>query len=363
MSAAAAHACWVWVTPGAALLSAALYLALAHIVTAGLLRSSSRDLASCWAEARSMAAIVANACFIPGAGLCLAASALWSEELQDYDPVVKLLTAFVVTFGSAAVQCCIVGGVLLLVHGTRSAGCSGADAAAPALCGIAAGVAVGLLLFGMELTVIAAAGRRKETLELAQTQLSEAALRAAVVRQLGLAPPAAAQLRLVHKGQPLADDEAVSRLQDGDTVLAAVAPRPPPKAVREAVSGGGLEDEDDDPLRLRLPANAPAWKRSTVGFLRQRLHVPEAVLALLLSVSLRAWLALAAWMAGARLAARWDLGPLYIIATILLLMLLNLGQRREGQWSAYSLFNPGMRRLPGQMTAEDLDRQVRRGQM
>ena len=29
-----------------------------------------------------MAIIVANACFMPGAGLCLAAAALWSEELQ-----------------------------------------------------------------------------------------------------------------------------------------------------------------------------------------------------------------------------------------------------------------------------------------
>lgn len=209
-----------------------------------------------------------------------------------------------------------------------------------------------------------------------------------------------------------------------DTVLAAVAPRPPPKAVRDAVSGGGQEEEEEDPLRLRLPANAPAWKRNAVRFLRQRLHVPEALLALLLRVPLRAWLALAAWMAGARLAAAWELGPVYMIATILLLMLLNLGQRREGQWrwaagrstgmclggggagfqrcaarrcrrcwgvnqplppsvqrltkplpcshpcplpslacSAYSLFNPGMRRLPGQMTAEDLDRQVRRGHM
>ncbi len=81
-AAAAAHACWEWVTPGTALLSAAVYLALAHIATAGLLRSSSRDLASCWAEARSMAVIVINACCIPGAGLCLAGSALWSEELQ-----------------------------------------------------------------------------------------------------------------------------------------------------------------------------------------------------------------------------------------------------------------------------------------
>lgn len=67
----------------------------------------------------------------------------------------------------------------------------------------------------MHLTLISATGRRKERLELEQAQLTEAALRAAVVRQLALAPPAAAQLRLVHKGQALADDESVSRLKDG----------------------------------------------------------------------------------------------------------------------------------------------------
>lgn len=147
-----------------------------------------------------------------------------------------------------------------------------------------------------------------------------------------------------------------ANLHHADTVLAAVAPRPPPKAVRDAVSGGGgqEEDEDEDPLRLRLPANAPAWKRNTVRFLRQRLHVPEAALALLLRVSLRAWLALAAWMAGARLAARWELGPLYIIATILLLMLLNLGQRREGQWRCavwLQLARAGAAMLDGQPSA------------
>lgn len=66
----------------------------------------------------------------------------------------------------------------------------------------------------MLLTVVTATGRR-ERLEVAQAQLTEATLRAAVVRQLSLAPTAAAQLRLVHGGQLLANDEAVSRLKDG----------------------------------------------------------------------------------------------------------------------------------------------------
>lgn len=218
---------------------------------------------------------------------------------------------------------------------------------------------------------------------------------------------------------------------------------------------------------MRLPANAPAWKRSLVHLLQRRLRLPEALVALLLSVGARFWLGLALWAAGARLAAAFELGPPFIVVSIiaggegvsggalggastamlqaggapgaqlpaggqlgraprdaapraaglqhpprlstplplpsLAAMLLNLGQRREGQWSAYSLFNPGarraapppsplpfsrappvplsstcaarlcnaapalpllcagMRRLPGQMTAEDLDAQVRRG--
>lgn len=116
-----------------------------------------------------------------------------------------------------------------------------------------------------------------------------------------------------------------------DTVLAVVAPRAPPKAVREAVAGGPTE-EDDDPLRLRLPPDAPAWQRSALRFAQRRLHVPEALLALLVAVSARAWLGLGAWACGARLAAAYELGPPYIVCTLLALMLLNLGQRQEGEW-------------------------------
>ena len=68
--AAAVVACWAWITPGTALLVAAVYLALAHIATAGLLRTSgSRDLAACWSEARAMSWTVVSACLVPGAGL------------------------------------------------------------------------------------------------------------------------------------------------------------------------------------------------------------------------------------------------------------------------------------------------------
>ena len=154
-------------------------------------------------------------------------------------------------------------------------------------------------------------------------------------------------------------------LSAADSILAVVAPRAPPKAVRELAGGGGQDDaaEDDDLLRLRLPANAPRWQRSLAHFLQHRLRLPEALLALLLHVGPRFWLGLLAWMAGARLASAYELGPVYVVSTIFLAIFFNLGQRREGEWSAYSIFNAGTRRLPGQMTAEDLDGQVRRGHM
>lgn len=190
-----------------------------------------------------------------------------------------------------------------------------------------------------------------------------AASAAAVLKRPGpahrLCPPAAL---------PAAPCPAVSAhpLPAADSILAVVAPRAPPKAVRElAAGGGGGQDDaaDDDLLRLRLPANAPRWQRALAHFLQHRLRLPEALLALLLHVGPRIWLGLLAWMAGARLAAAYDLGPVYVVTTIFLGIFLNLGQRREGEWSAYSIFNAGMRRLPGQMTAEDLDGQLRRGHL
>lgn len=127
-----------------------------------------------------------------------------------------------------------------------------------------------------------------------------------------------------------------------------VAPRAPPKAVRDAVTGvPPEEDEDEELLRLRLPPDAPRWQRAALGFAQRRLRVPEGVLALAVHAGPRFWLGLLAWMAGARAAAAWELGPIYIIATILALMLLNLGTRREGEWSAYRWVAPRRGRRAG----------------
>lgn len=57
-----------------------------------------------------------------------------------------------------------------------------------------------------------------------------------------------------------------------------------------------------------------------------------------------------------------QMGPLYVLVSIVAVIFWNLGKRQEGEASAYSMFN-GFRELPGQLNAGLLDDQIRRGQM
>lgn len=62
------------------------------------------------------------------------------------------------------------------------------------------------------------------------------------------------------------------------------------------------------------------------------------------------------------MASQFGVGPLYILGTIVALVFFNLGQRRDGEASAYTIFN-NFRELPGQFNADRVDAQMRRGQM
>ena len=57
-----------------------------------------------------------------------------------------------------------------------------------------------------------------------------------------------------------------------------------------------------------------------------------------------------------------QVGPLYVLVTIVAVIFGNLGTRAQGEASAYSVFN-NFRELPGQLNAGRLDDQLRRGQM
>ena len=54
---------------------------------------------------------------------------------------------------------------------------------------------------------------------------------------------------------------------------------------------------------------------------------------------------------------------MYILASAVALIFMNLGRRKAGEASAYSVFNAGFRELPGQLNAAAMDEQLRRGQL
>jgi Uncharacterized conserved domain (SAYSvFN) len=125
---------------------------------------------------------------------------------------------------------------------------------------------------------------------------------------------------------------------------------------------GGVEEEDEALLALTLPAAAPAWQHRVSRIMHQWAYIPEPVFALLFSIRIRSWALLIAWITMSRVAAVYEAGPPFLVCTVLTLIFVNLGTRREGL-SGYSLFNPGVQRLPGQVTAEDIDGAMRRGHM
>jgi hypothetical protein len=57
-----------------------------------------------------------------------------------------------------------------------------------------------------------------------------------------------------------------------------------------------------------------------------------------------------------------QIGPLYVLVSVITLIYFNLGTRQPGQASAYSIFN-NFRELPGQLNADAFDQQLRNGQL
>lgn len=150
--------------------------------------------------------------------------------------------------------------------------------------------------------------------------------------------------------------EMHANLNEGDSLLAVVAPKPPAKHLQDKEA-----DEEDD-LRFKLPETAPQWEKNLVFLLQSKLRVPDVLLMAIFSVSLKTWALIFLWFIVAPVAYRWDLGPIYILTTAFSLIFFNLGQRRQGDASAYSIFNDGFRELPGTLNAERLDRDIRAGQ-
>ena len=55
----------------------------------------------------------------------------------------------------------------------------------------------------------------------------------------------------------------------------------------------------------------------------------------------------------------FQFGTLYFMLSLFVLIFFNLGDRKDGEMSAYSVFNHGYRTIMGTMTAEQFDKEIR----
>ncbi|KAJ4779109.1 Ubiquitin family protein [Rhynchospora pubera] len=173
------------------------------------------------------------------------------------------------------------------------------------------------------------------------------------------------RLKLVLHGKTLHDkknadsvEDATVKLAHGDCLMVAVMPTRPAKHLR-----GDDSDDDDEELKFEVPQTAGPWKRKVFTFLRHKLRIPDIMLMVIFSISLKAWVCIVLWFLLAPIAQKLDLGPIYIIGTGFLIILLNLGRRQHGELSAYSIFNEDFRELPGTLNAERFDRDIRAGRL
>ncbi|KAL5672962.1 hypothetical protein ACJX0J_017268, partial [Zea mays] len=115
------------------------------------------------------------------------------------------------------------------------------------------------------------------------------------------------------------------------TLIVAVAPKPPVNHLLD----DDVEDKEEDELKFRIPQMTTLCKRKFFMFLRDKLRLPDIILMLLFSLSMKAWIIIAMWFLLAPIAQKYDIGPLYIIGTGFLIILINLGRRQQGDVSKH----------------------------
>ena len=197
------------------------------------------------------------------------------------------------------------------------------------------------------------------------------AAHAAVAAALGLPPVRAARLRLARAGGVVPDGDQAAGLADGDTVSAVfAAPDPPPASAagptatalrrrRPAAPASDSDDDDDDAVFRYAPPSSRAARALCDAALRA--GAPPAAVAVASKLPRAFYATLIGWPIGAKLASWAGVGPVYVLASIIVLIYANLGTRRPGEASAYTVFNDAFRPLLGQFRAEDVDANLRRG--
>jgi hypothetical protein len=133
-------------------------------------------------------------------------------------------------------------------------------------------------------------------------------------------------------------------------IVALVTVRPWTKGRSNGRDGQREEGNEEDDEDLIVPLRGA--RANAERALRERLGLPRWLANLLARVPL---VRLVSWFVALRIAHERELGPVFVLATGFALIISNLGRRRAGQASAYSIFNDGFARLPGQLTADDVD--------
>ena len=160
-----------------------------------------------------------------------------------------------------------------------------------------------------------------------------------------------AKMGLCCKGEVLSNRQCVGGLPS--TMLVAWTPRFT-KHRSDAASDMAAAERHLEAQR-RQERERPVWQRvaSTA-----RLHGP-ALMAALRTVSLRTWVKAVVWFVLMLMCRHYRLGQPFVITTLIVLMLSNLGERKPGELSAYTVFNEGQEALPGQLRMEDFEREMR----
>ncbi|GIL56900.1 hypothetical protein Vafri_12191 [Volvox africanus] len=176
-------------------------------------------------------------------------------------------------------------------------------------------------------------------------------------------------IKVVLRGEALPVDKLkhVVALKDGDHLLVAPQRKAPSPEIIATVTRAstsrrhGEDDEDED--RIALPPGVPRWEAAAVELLRNQARCPDWILEWVVLIRPWRFAVMFGFLVGCVVSSRLGLGPLFILSCLIAGIFTNLGTRRAGELSAYSIFNRGVRRLPGQLDAEEIDRQMRQGQL
>eukprot|EP01026_Neomeris_dumetosa_P056663 TRINITY_DN5189_c0_g1_i1.p2 TRINITY_DN5189_c0_g1~~TRINITY_DN5189_c0_g1_i1.p2 ORF type:complete len:217 (-),score=21.63 TRINITY_DN5189_c0_g1_i1:368-1018(-) len=174
-------------------------------------------------------------------------------------------------------------------------------------------------------------------------------------------------VRLTFKGESLNNFKSNETilLNEGDVILAFPVRKAPSEKIRKSFmeTDQQVDEEEEELTRFKLNESSPYVLKSLAKFLKEKMKFPDWVLVAIFGLNKWVYISIILFIMGGPIAHKYDLGPIYVIAWILALIFMNLGKRKPGEMSAYSVFNEGFQELPGQFNAQQVDQQIRRGQM